>query len=197
MGLEKRRYTVSEYLAFERTAEVRHEYRNGEILAMAGGSYNHSLILANLIRELGNALKGKPCRALESNLRVKIPRTPLYTYPDATVICGDPQFDPSDTGMETIINPRALFEVISPTSEAYDRGEKFTRYRQLESLQEYVLVSQESPHVQVFVRQEGATWLFTAFSGLDAQARIGGLEIDIPLREIYASIQFPPEAPLG
>lgn len=197
MGLEKQRYTVSEYLAFERTAEVRHEYRNGEILAMAGGSYNHSLILANLIRELGNALKGKPCRALESNLRVKIPRTPLYTYPDATVICGDPQFDASDAGMETITNPRALFEVLSPTSEAYDRGEKFTRYRQMESLQEYVLVSQDSPHVQVFVKQEGATWLFTAFSGLDAKARIGGLEIDIPLREIYAGIQFPPEAPLA
>ena len=195
MPIEKRRYTVSEYLAFERSAHERHEYRNGEILAMAGGSYRHSLILANLIRELGNALKGKPCRALESNLRVRIPRTPLYTYPDASVVCGEPQFDPNDEAMETVTNPRVLLEVISPTTEGYDRGEKFTRYRQIESLEEYVLISQDVPRVEVFFRQANGTWLFSAFSGPEARVKLAGLGIEIPLKEIYAGVEA--ETPAG
>ena len=193
MPIEKRRYTVSEYLAFERSAHERHEYRNGEILAMTGGSYRHSLILANLIGELRNALKGKPCRALESNLRVRIPRTPLYTYPDASVICGEPQIDPNDDGLETVTNPRVILEVLSPSTEAYDRGEKFTRYRQLESLEEYVLISQDVPRVEVFFRQADGTWLFSAFSGLEARAKLAGLGIEIPLAEIYAGAEA--EAP--
>ena len=195
MPVEKRRYTVSEYLAFERSAHEKHEYSNGEILVMSGGSYNHSLILANLIRELGNALKGKPCRALESNLRVRIPRTPLYTYPDASVICGEPQFDTNDDALETITNPRALFEVLSPTTEAFDRGEKFTRYRQLDSLQEYILISQDSPRVESFLKQPDGTWLFSAISGPDARVALKSLAIEISLAEIYAGITFAPEAP--
>src|SRR2546423_1270394 len=124
MGLpvEKRRYTVSEYLAFERTARERHEYRDGQIIAMAGGSYHHSLILSNLIGELHAALKGKPCRVLESNLRVRIQGTPLYMYPDATIICGKREIDPNDELLETVTNPRTIIEVLSPTTEAYDRG---------------------------------------------------------------------------
>ena len=190
MGLpvENRRYTVSEYLMFERAAHERHEYRDGQILAMAGGTYRHSLILANLIGELRNALKGKPCRALESNLRVRIPRTPLYTYPDASVVCGEPQFDPNDDALETIINPRVLLEVLSPTTEAYDRGEKFTRYRQIESLQEYVLLSQDLPRAEVFLRQPDGTWLFSVSSGLEGKLKLAALGVEIPLVEVYAGV---------
>ncbi len=194
MPLEKKsRYTISEYLAFERAAHERHEYRDGEILVMSGGSYKHSLILANLIGELRNALKGKPCRALESNLRVRIPRTPLYTYPDASVICGEPQIDPNDEALETVTNPRVLVEVLSPSTEAYDRGEKFTRYRQIETLEEYVLVSQDVPRVELFFRQADGTWVFTVFSGLGARAKLAGLGIELPLAEIYAGVEWAPE----
>lgn len=193
MPAEKRRYTISEYLAFERTARERHEYRNGDIIAMAGGSVRHSLILANLIRELGNALKGKPCNVFESNLRIRISRTPLYTYPDASIVCGKPEIDPNDDALETITNPRTLFEVISPSTEAYDRGEKFTRYRQIASLQEYVLVSQDEPRVELFLRQAEGTWLFKVFSGLDAKVTLEGLSLAVSLREIYSGVEFAPE----
>jgi Uma2 family endonuclease len=181
---------VSEYLVFERAAHERHEYRDGEILAMAGGTYKHGLILANVIRELGNALKGKPCRALESNLRVRIPRTPLYTYPDASVVCGEPKYDPSDEALETITNPRVLLEVLSPSTEGYDRGAKFTRYRQIETLEEYVLISQDVPRVEVFLRHADGTWLFTAFSGLETRAKLAALGIELPLAEIYAGVEM-------
>jgi Uma2 family endonuclease len=197
MPIEKRRYTIGEYLVCERSAHEKHEYRDGEILAMAGGSYRHSLILANLIGELGNALKGKPCRALESNLRVRIPRTPLYTYPDASVICGEPKFDPNDEALETITNPRVVLEVLSPSTEAYDRGEKFARYRQLESLEAYVLISQDVPRVELFLWQSDGTWLFRVFSGMEARVELAGLGIELPLAEIYAGVAPAPESQSG
>src|SRR5438105_5763209 len=134
--MEPRRFTIDEYLRLEASAKQRHEYRNGQIIAMAGGSPEHSLIIANVIRELGNHLKGKPCRVYDSNLRVRIPRTPLYTYPDVSVICGETQVDPQDPGRTTATNPRLIVEVLSSSTEADDRGEKFRRYRSLESLDE-------------------------------------------------------------
>jgi Uma2 family endonuclease len=192
MGIpvEKRRHTISEYLRLERESVEKHEYRDGEILAMAGGSPNHSLITANFIRELGNVLKGKPCRVYDSNLRVLIPRTPLYTYPDASVLCSEPKLDPQDEKKGTITDPRLLAEVLSASTEAYDRGEKFTRYRQIDSLQEYVLISQHTPRVEMFFRRSDGTWLFTAVAGLESIARLTSLEIAIPLREIYAGVEF-------
>jgi len=199
MGLpatvEKRRYTVSEYLSLERNARERHEYRNGEIVAMAGGTYNHSLICANLIRELGNALKGKPCRVLDSNLRVATPRAPLYTYPDISVICGKPQFDPNDEFKETVLNPTLLVEVLSPSTEGFNRGEKFTRFRTLESFREYVLISQDVARAEILYRQEDGTWLFAAVSGMDKRIRLANVDIELSLAEIFAGVEFPPEEP--
>src|SRR5436190_1846687 len=127
MPAEKpRRYTLDEYFKIARDSEVKLEYIDGEIVAMAGGTYNHSLITTNTIIALGNRLKGKQCRVLESNLRVGIKRS-RYTYPDIPVVCGAPQFDPRDS--ETIVNPRVLIEVLSPSTERSDRGEKVNRYR--------------------------------------------------------------------
>src|SRR6185295_16327700 len=120
--LAQRRTTVSEYLQMEEDSLEKHEYRDGRIIEMAGGSADHSLIATNIIGELRNRLKGKPCQVYDSNLRIKIPRSILYTYPDATIICGDRIPDPSDPLGHTMTNPRAIIEVISPTSEAYDRG---------------------------------------------------------------------------
>ncbi len=161
-----RKYTISEYLAFEQDASEKHEYRDGWIVAMAGGTYNHGVIAANLIRELGNALKGKPCRVADSTVRVRIPRTPLYTYPDMTIVCGEAQFDSLDGSGKTLINPRVIVEVLSSSTEAYDRGEKFSRYRHLDSLEEYVVVSQDSPNVETFFRYPEGGWLMMPFSAL-------------------------------
>src|SRR3954451_12138196 len=164
------RYTIEEYLRRERAALEKHEYRDGEIVLMAGGAADHSLIVANTIRELGNLLKSKPCRVYDSNLRIRIPRTVLYTYPDVSVICGQREPDPNDSSGETMTNPRVIVEVLSPSTEGYDRGEKFSRYLQLESLREYVLVVQTAPRIETFFRHDNGEWLFRYSSGVDASA---------------------------
>jgi Uma2 family endonuclease len=189
------RFTVTEYLQLEAGAKVRHEFRDGEIVAMAGGSPEHSLIIANIIRELGNRLKGKPCRVYDSNLRVRIPRTPLYTYPDVSVICGETQVDPQDPGRTTATNPRLIVEVLSNSTEADDRGEKFRRYLSLESLEEYVLVSQVRARVETFTRQGDGSWRFATAAELESRAVFSSLQVELPLSEIYAGVQFPPEEP--
>jgi Uma2 family endonuclease len=191
----KRLYAIGEYLRLERDALEKHEYRDGQILLMAGGTINHSLIVANVIREIGNLLAGKPCRVFDSNLRVGVPRKVLYTYPDVTVICGRHEPDPNDDAGETINNPRLIVEVLSPSTEGYDRGEKFNRYLQLASLQEYVLVSQNVPRVETYFRQADGTWLFTPVSGLEAAAKLRTVEIELPLAGVYAGVEFPPEDP--
>ena len=190
---QKRRWTVFEYLKQERDALERHEYRDGEIVLRASSGPDHSLIAANVIGELGNRLKGKACRAFESNLRICV-HASLYTYTDACVICGQRQPDPNDPAAETMTNPRLIVEVLSPSTEAYDRGEKFDRYRKLDSLQEYVLVSQSTPRIETFLRQPEGNWLLTPVSGLEAIARLRSLEIELPLAEVYAGVEFP-EAP--
>jgi len=191
MPAEKQRYTISEYLRRERDALDKHEYRDGEIVMMAGGTGDHSLIMANVIRELGNILKGKPCHVYESNLRIRVPRKVLYTYPDVAVICGKRETDANDTFGETFTNPRLIVEVLSPSSEAYDRGEKFGYYRELDSLQEYVLVSQEACRIETFFRQSEGTWLLTPVSGLSAKVNLRSVEVELPLSEVYAGVEFP------
>jgi Uma2 family endonuclease len=188
-----RRYSIEEYLRIADDSLDKLEYVDGEIVSMAGGTYNHSLISENCGRELGIRLKGKQCRVLDSNLRVGIPRTPRYMYPDRLVICGKPEFDPRDKKSLSVTNPRLVVEVISSSSERSDRGEKFTRYRKLESLQEYMLVSQERPQVETYFRQPDGTWLFSPYFGMDAIIRLRSLEMDLPLTEIYAGVEFPPE----
>lgn len=197
MGLpveQKRRYTLAEYFELERTSAEKHEYVDGEILMMAGGSENHSLIITNTIRSIGNRLQGKPCRVYESNLRIRIPRTPLYVYPDISIICGPTQRDPDDHTGNSVTNPRLVIEVLSPSTEGYDRGRKFERYMKLESLEEYVLVSQETARVESFWRREGGSWLLTPVSGIEGAAKLRSLDIELPLREIYAGVEFPPLA---
>ncbi len=198
--LQRRLYTIEVHLRLERESEEKHEYRDGQIIPMhdviasAGGSHNHSLISANLTGTLGNALKSGPHRAHGSLLGMHVPLPPLYTYPDAMVICGKPIFDKKNEA-ETITNPAFIAEVISPSSEAYDRGDKFNRYRTLESLKEYMLVSQDTARVELYFRQEGGTWLLTPVSGIEASARLSSLGISLALSEIYAGVEFP-QAPV-
>lgn len=186
----KQRFTRRQYLKLEAAATVKHEFHAGEILAMSGWTYRHSRISANLIREVGLRLKGSPCFVLESNMRVRLAVEDRYVYPDASVVCGEPQFDPEDENHTTIINPKLVIEVLSESTEAYDRGAKFTAYRDLKSLEEYVLVSQDQPLVETFVRQAEGFWLFSAAQGQQAVVPLRSVRIEVPLAEIYAGLTF-------
>lgn len=177
----------------EEKAADRHEYHDGELRMMSGGTYSHSIINANLIRSLGNRLEGAPCRVFESNMRLRIGTREKFVYSDAGVVCGGPMFDPADENRTTILNPRVVMEVLSDSTESYDRGEKFIFYREIGSLEEYVLVSQHVPRVETFTRQPDGSWkIERAVQGLDASARITCLQIEIPLSEIYQGVVFPP-----
>jgi Uma2 family endonuclease len=193
--VQKKRYTPCEYLALEEKAEQKHEYHAGEILAMSGGTFEHSLVSANVIREMGNRLKGKPCRALESNMRVRVELADRYFYPDIAVVCGGPEFDPEDRNHTTIINPRVLVEVLSDSTEGYDRGEKFQMYRMLESLQEYIVIAQRQPHAEAYLRQGDGTWSLAPCDGIESTLRLRSLRIEIPMSEIYDGVTFRPPLP--
>ena len=191
----KPRLTVDEYLRLEESSEEKHEYLEGQLLDMSGGTISHSLIIANVVGELHARLKGNPCRVYDSNLHVKIPRKVIYFYPDCSVVCGPVQKDGSDFTGGSTVNPRLIVEVLSDSSERYDRGEKFTRYRELESLAEYVLISQSSPSVETFFRQGDGTWIFAAINDLKASAKLKSIGVEMPLADVYAGVEFLPTEP--
>jgi Uma2 family endonuclease len=191
-----RRYTPQEYYKLERTAEYKSDYYRGEIFAMAGGTPRHSLICSNIIRETGNRLKNTPCVVYESNLRLKNKITGLRNYPDAAVYCGPLEYDEEDTNRNTVTNPAVVFEVLSPSTEAYDRGFKALNYRRIESLKAYVLAAQDAAHVEIYLRQADNSWLLREEDGLESSLAIQPLGIDLPLAEIYAGVDFTiPAAP--
>lgn len=182
------RITPEEYLEIERAADIRHEFYNGQMYAMSGGSYRHALLIGNLVRELSNALRKRRCKVMGSDLRTCVSPDGLYTYPDIVVICGDPKF--LDNRTDTVLNPNLLIEVLSPSTESQDRGFKSAQYRTLESLEEYMLVSQTEPRVEVFRRQPGSHWLLTDFVGIDAACELTSVECTIPLADVYDQITF-------
>jgi Uma2 family endonuclease len=186
------RYTIEEYIRLESVAQEKHEFHDGEILAMSGGSPEHSLIIVNTSSAIHTRLRGKPCRNYESNLRIRIPSARRYVYADGSIFCAPLEYDSEDTSRQSVTNPRVIIEVLSPTSEAYDRGEKFSYYRRLDSLVEYVLISQSEALVETYVRREAGAWLLTPFTGLESVAKLRGVEIDLPLAEIYAGVEYPP-----
>jgi len=187
-----------DYYRRERAADFKSEYFAGEVFAMAGGSVNHSLIKANVVRALGNALarKGGGCRTFDSDLRVKIPQTGLRTYPDVSVICGPVTLDEEDEAGETVTNPTVIVEVLSDSTERYDRGTKFDHYQSIPSLKQYVLVSQDQARVETFLRQEEGTWQYVSFTGMEAVATLAALAIPLPLAEVFAGVEFPASPPL-
>ena len=190
MGLPARveKFTAEEYLALERAAEYRSEFFDGEIFAMAGGSPRHSQLKANLMTALGVPLSEHPCTLYDSDLRILVDQTGLYTYPDASIVCGEPEF--IDGQSDGVLNPIALFEVLSDGTEAYDRGRKFGHYRRIESLQEYVLISQKEPLVERFQRNTDNTWTLTESRGIDAMLTLSSVGISIPLSKIYNKLDF-------
>jgi Uma2 family endonuclease len=182
------RLSAQEYLARERLAEFRSEFYSGEIFAMAGGSPSHSLIRINTGAQLSVRLRGRPCTAYDSDLRILIAASGLYTYPDLSVICGEIQFD--DKMRDTALNPAVLFEVLSESTEAYDRGKKFEHYRRLPTLREYVLIAQDRPQVERFLRNPDDTWTLTVVSGLDATLELPSISVTLVLAEIYDKVDF-------
>lgn len=186
--------TPDEYYRLERESHERHEWFKGEMFAMAGGTTPHSLIKVNLVGELRQALKGRRCFPTDSDQRVKVVSTGLRTYPDAAVFCGPIEYDPEDRFKDTATNPVVLFEVLSETSEAYDRGKKAEGYRTIPSLQAYVLISQIEAHAEVYERQTDGTWRLTEWLGLDASLHIACIETTIKLAELYERVEFPQES---
>jgi Uma2 family endonuclease len=188
------RITPEQYLALERKADFKSEYCNGFIIAMAGASRVHNTIALNLASEIRSQLKGRRCRVYMSDMRLRVSPTGLYTYPDVVAVCGEVEFE--DDEVDTLLNPTMIVEVLSPTTEAYDRGDKFRQYRELASLREYVLVAQDKILVERYTRQ-GNEWLRTDFKSLDDTLPLASIGCEIALREIYALIEFPGEAAAG
>ncbi len=186
------RHSIQDYYRIENDAtNGKHEFRDGEILAMSGGSPQHAQISLRLGAALLARLQGKPCVPYGSDLRVRITGRSRTAYPDVTVICGKIEHDPDDKAGHTVLNPRLIVEVLSPSTEAYDRGDKFAAYREVVSLTEYVLISTSEPRVETFLRQTDGTWAFSSSKGHDAKVTLRSLQIELPLAEIYADVEFP------
>ncbi len=178
-----------EYLALERKATIKSEYREGRTHPMSGSNRAHNLVSGNISCGLHLQLKQRSCEVYACDMRLKVSAAGLYTYPDILVVCDEPRFE--DANVDTLLNPTALFEVLSPRTEAYDRGAKFGYYRQLDSMQEYTLVSQDFMRVEHYLRHN-EQWILTEFGSLNDVVRLTSIDCELPLREIYAKVDFPP-----
>jgi Uma2 family endonuclease len=179
--------TPDEYLAFERKSEVKHEYFGGEVFARSGASKRHNLITANLIRVLGNQLLNRPCNVYPSDMRVKVSATGKYTYPDVSVACEEEKFD--DAEKDTLLNPVVIIEVLSESTEAYDRGKKFEQYQHIESLTDYLLVAQEPHRVEQYVRQSNREWRYSEFHDAGDVVKISVIGCELALKDVYAKVE--------
>lgn len=181
--------SVAEYLENERMSEIRHEYLDGQVYMMAGESPKHSNICFNLYTSVGFRLRGKTCRGYSPNMKIATNNKGLYAYPDLAVVCGEPKYH--DKKADILLNPTIIFEVLSPSTQYYDRGEKFLRYTNyLKSLTDYVLIAQDKPLVEHFSRQPDNSWKSVVIQGLDAILALPSIEIEIPLIELYEKISF-------
>ena len=181
--------TPQEYLALERKATIKSEYLGGQMYAMSGASRAHNLICLNIGGEIRSQLKERACEVYTNDMRVKVSAAGLYTYPDVLVVCDEPSLE--DDSFDTLLNPTALFEVLSPSTEAYDRGAKFGYNRRLDSMQEYTLVSQDFMRVEHYLRHN-EQWILTEFGSPDDVVQLTSINCELPLREIYAKVDFPP-----
>lgn len=203
-AVPKRKLTEAEYLEIERAAEFKSEFYDGvmypvqgppEVLGMAGATFAHNRIKDNMTRALGNALAGGPCQALSSDMRVKVRATGLQAYPDVVVFCGRPEFgDPRK--QDFLLNPTVVVEVLSDSTERYDRGTKFEHYRRIDSLREYVLVAQDRMFVERFVRQPDGTWNLTEFADPAGTLALATIPIEVPLADVYHGVELPESPPL-
>jgi Uma2 family endonuclease len=187
-AIPKTKLTPEEYLEFERKSEERHEYFDGEIFAMSGAKRNHNVVAWNIGGELRQKLKGKNCEAYPADMRVFVPETGLYAYPDLVVVCGEPEF--KDNVFDTLLNPILLIEILSESTESYDRGKKFQHYRSIESLEEFVLVSQDDVRIEKYVKSGDGFWVLSEAVGLDSEIEFSSIECRLALAEVYDKVNF-------
>lgn len=178
--------TFEEYIVRERQAEFKSEYFPDEIVALAGAGRTHNLIVANLIREMGTMLKTRPCRVYPSDMKVKVVRSGALLYPDVMVVCGEEKL--VDESGDCLLNPTVVIEVLSESTERYDRGKKFEHYRQLESLAEYLLVSSDEIRVEKFTRQSSGLWMLSETTGIDESVVLESVSCSLALSEIYLKV---------
>ena len=189
----ERRYTLEEYLELDRTSEERLEFWDGEVFCMSGGSRSHDRIIINCITKLSARLDASKCQVFSADMRIKVPSAPPYRYGDVSVLCGEAAFE-EVSGVDTLVNPQLIVEVLSPSTEAYDRGDKFTHYTSIETLREYLLVAQHRPHVTHLVRQDDGTWNHSQVNDLESSVHLHSLGCELPMGEIYRDVTFDPPA---
>lgn len=189
-ALPKRYFTQEEYAMLEEKADYKSQYVAGEIYAMAGVQPWHLQVVSNLAGMFYMRFRGRPCQAYFNEARVRVRAGELWTYPDVVAFCGEPKFDKSAKPY-SLLNPQVIFEVLSPSTEDFDHGDKFERYKKIDSLTDYVLVASEKMRVEHYVRQEGGGWLYREYhEGLDL-LKLVSVEADLPLAEIYERVTFP------
>jgi Uma2 family endonuclease len=193
-ALPKKIYTLEEYLELDKNSEEKYEYFDGEVFAMAGGSPAHARIGVNVCTRLALKLEGRSCEAFNSDMRIKVPAAFPYRYPDVSVVCGPPVFEEL-RGQSMLVNPLLLVAVLSPSTTAYDLGDKFTAYQSIASFREYLLITQTRPHVIRHLFQAPGQWLRTEVTGLESEVPLESLGVPLPLREIYARVEFQSDSP--
>jgi len=180
--------TAEEYLARERAADYKSEYFDGEILAMAGASKLHNVVAGNIFAKLHAQLEGRSCEVYSSDMRLKVSPTGLYTYPDVVVACGEAKFE--DDEIDTLLNPILIVEVLSKSTESHDRSTKFEHYSKLKSLQEYLLVAQNRPRVELFTKQGEGSWMLSTFENLEDVVKLVSIDCELALKDIYLKVNF-------
>jgi Uma2 family endonuclease len=183
------KYTLEEYFALELAGEEKYEFWNGEVFCMSGASLTHNQIVVNIGTEVHTQLHERGGQVFPSSLRIGVPSYPPYRYPDMTALCGQPEIERVG-GLDVLINPALIVEVLSPSTEAFDRGDKFTYYKSIASFSEYILIAQHRPHVSQFVRQENGVWTFMEFNDLTENVRCASVPCVLALNEIYRDVVF-------
>ena len=181
--------TPEQYLEIERKAEFKSEYYQGEMFAMAGAKQAHNLIVLNLGAEIRQQLRKRPCRAFVNDMRVCVSATGMYTYPDLTALCGEPQF--LDETQDTLLNPTLIVEVLSPSTEFYDRVRKFEHYRAAQSVGEYLVVSSERVSAELYTRQPDGSWLLTTADRMEDSLDLQSVGVHLALADLYEKVEFP------
>src|SRR5581483_1767518 len=187
MAIARRRiYTPEEYLAREEKSEIRHEYIDGEIYAMAGGSANHNLIIGNTQFALRNALHSKPCKIFTEGMRLRIEARNIYTYPDVMVVCGKIEFQPERN--DVILNPTLIVEILSKSTRHYDRTDKFVAYGQIPSLQEYVMIDQDRIYIECFRKTQSKLWTLESYQDENTKMNLQSLDVELPISALYEGL---------
>src|SRR5437868_9644781 len=190
--IDAKQYTLEEYLELDRNSEERLEYWHGEIFCMSGVGRNHARIEVNLTTRLNLLLAGRRCEVFPANMRIKVPSMQPYRYGDLSALCGEAQFEEIG-GVDALTNPSLIVEILSESTEAYDRGEKFTHYKSISSFSEYLLVAQNHPHITHLVKQPDGSWIYNEYNDLSAVVKLTSFNCEFPMSEIYENISFASE----